>query len=137
MRASIVYDPYNAVAMHRIVMCESSADKHVDSNRRGWLWQAEMFHQGDRFSFAERSPAAQGCWWRHLPPIHKWGTEPSILLLEMSWLSWGCGCSEEEEQTLLPHLAEKPIHGKAGVSYGLFILPFIFSTKVCEKKTEK
>lgn len=131
MRARIFYDPYNAVAMHCIVMCESSGDKHVDLNRRGWLWQEEMFHQDDRFSFAEKSAAARGCWWRHLPPNHRWRTEPSVLL-EMSWLSWGRGCSEEAEQTLLPHLAEKPIHGKGGVSFSSSLSYF---SQKCVKKT--
>lgn len=58
MRARVFYDSYNAVAMHRIVMCKSSGDKRVDSKCRGWLWQKEMFHRDDRFSFAESSPAA-------------------------------------------------------------------------------
>lgn len=58
MRAGIFYDSYNAVAMHRIVMCKSSGEKSIDSKRRGWRWQEEMFHRDSRFSFAESSLAA-------------------------------------------------------------------------------
>lgn len=58
MRARIFYGSYNAVAMHRIVICKSSGDKHIDSKCQGWLWQEEMFHRDDRFSFAESSLAA-------------------------------------------------------------------------------
>lgn len=58
MRARIFYDSYNAVAMHRTVMCKSSGDKHIDSKCRGWLWQEEMFHRDDRYSSAKSSLAA-------------------------------------------------------------------------------
>lgn len=98
MHARIFYDSYNAVAMHRIVICKSSSDKHIDSKCRGWLWQEEMFHWDDRFSFAEHSLAA-------VLSQHSTGmlVEASSTHLQMgglscsfssrthriSWLSWG------------------------------------------------
>lgn len=58
MHARIFYGSYNAVAMHRIVMCKSPSDKHIDSKCWGWLWQEEMFHRDHGFSFSKSNLAA-------------------------------------------------------------------------------
>ena len=99
MRARIFYDSYNAVAMHRIVMCKSSGDKRIDSKCWGWLWQEEMFHRDDRFSSAESSLAAALSQHSTGMPVEAspthlltGGTEPSLLLPHTPdelLLSWG------------------------------------------------
>lgn len=102
MRAGIFYDSYNAVAMHRIVMCKSSGDKRIDSKRRGWRWQEEMFHRDAGFSFAESSLAAVLAQHSAATLVEASPTHPQMGELScpvssrmhgVSWLTGGGGCS--------------------------------------------
>lgn len=74
MCARIFYGSYNAVAMHRIVMCKSSGDKHIDSSawagsgrRRCFMEITGLAPQGAAWLQCCLSPA-RGCWQRNLPP---------------------------------------------------------------------
>lgn len=74
MCARIFYGSYNAVAMHRIVMCKSSGDKHIDcrawagsGRRRCFMEVIGSALQGAAWLQCCPSPA-QGCWQGNLPP---------------------------------------------------------------------
>lgn len=79
MCARIFYGSYNAVAMHRIVMCKRSGDKHIDSSawagsgrRRCFMKVIGLALQGAAWLQCCLSPA-RGCWQRNLPsPTAGW-----------------------------------------------------------------
>lgn len=73
MCARIFYGSYNAVAMHRIVMCKSSGDKHIHSSawagsgsRRCFMEMISLALQGAAWLQFCLSPA-RGCWQKNLP----------------------------------------------------------------------
>lgn len=104
MHARIFYGSYNAVAMHRIVMCKSPSDKHIDSKCRGWLWQEEMFHRDHGFSFSKPGCSAVSAQHRDAgggisQPCTD-VTELAVLLTEIRWVSVGTRATlEEAEET--------------------------------------
>lgn len=99
MCARIFYGSYNAVAMHRIVMCKSSGDKHIHSSawagsgsRRCFMEMISLALQGAAWLQFCLSPA-RGCWQRNLPPPTPGAMRTSLVLL------WAVGALQGAEQS--------------------------------------
>lgn len=98
MCARIFYGSYNAVAMHRVVMCKSSGDKHIDSS----AWAGS----GSRRCFTEMMGLAlQGAAWLQgcLSPAQGMGHRLSSHPHRLS-----CGqCKEQSKVPLASQLGHK------------------------------